>query len=327
MKRREFIMLLGSAAVLVPLAARAQRPAAPTMGFLSARSPDESAHLLAAFRRGLAETGYVEGQNVTIEYRWANGEYDRLPALAAELAQLPVAVLVAVGGETAARAAKAASNAVPIVTLFGADPVESGLVASLNRPGGNVTGISNLSAVMEPKRIGLLREIVPQALTLGALLNPQSPTFASQLRDMQQAAQAVGLQFAALRANTDAELETAFESIAQHRVPVLLVAADAFFSSRRQELVALAARHGVPAMYAFRDFAVAGGLMSYGIDLTDSHRLVGIYAGRVLKGDKPAELPVMQATKFEFVINLKTARTLRLDVPLGLSAAADEVIE
>jgi putative ABC transport system substrate-binding protein len=326
-KRREFISLLVGVAAFAPPAARAQRPATPTVGFLSARSPEESTHLVAAFRRGLAESGYVEGQNVSIEYRWANGEYDRLPTLAAELVQLPVAVLAAVGGEPTARVAKAASNTVPIVTLFGADPVESGLVASLNRPGGNVTGISNLSAAMDPKRVGLLREIVPQAVTLGALLNPHNPTFASQLTNIQRAAQAVGLQFAALRASTDSELEAAFESIAQRRVPALLAAADGFFSSRRQQLVALAARHSVPTMYAFREFAVAGGLMSYGIDLPDSHRLVGVYAGRVLKGAKPAELPVMQATKFEFVINLKTARTLGLDVPLGLSAGADEVIE
>ena len=327
MQRREFITLLGGAAATWPLAARAQQPAMPVIGFLSTRSPDESAHLLAAFRRGLAENGFVEGQNVTVEYRWALGEYDRLPALAAELVRRPVAVLVAVGGEPSALAAKAATATIPIVAIFTADPVERGLVASLNRPGGNVTGVSVLNATLEAKRLGLLHDLVPQATTLGVLLNPTFPAAASQLRDMQEAARAIGLQLHVLRASTDREIDAAFESVAQHRIPALAVTADPFFITRRDKLVALAARHAVPTMYSFRDYAVAGGLMSYGIDLPDAYRQAGVYAGRILKGAKPADLPVMQPTKFEFVINLKTAKALGLAIPAGLLSFADEVIE
>jgi putative tryptophan/tyrosine transport system substrate-binding protein len=326
MRRREFITLLGGAAAAWPLAARAQQ-ALPVIGFLSARSPDESAHLLAAFRRGLVENGIVEGQTAAIEYRWALGDYDRLPALAAELVRRPVAVLAAVGGEPAARAAKSATAAIPIVTFFGADPVATGLVASLGRPGGNVTGISNLTVAMEPKRLGLLRELVPQARTFGALVNPNYASATDQLRELQEAARALGLQLHVFRASTDDELEAAFESTAQNRIAALTVAGDSYFNSRRDMLAALAARHGVPAMYNFRDYAVAGGLMSYGVDLTDGYRQVGAYVGSILKGAKPADLPVLQPTKFEFVINLKTAKALGVKFSDNLLSLADEVIE
>jgi putative ABC transport system substrate-binding protein len=323
MRRRDFITFLGSAAAW-PLDARAQQPTMPLLGLLSTRSPDESAHLLAAFRSGLAENGAIEGQSVVIEYRWARGEYDRLPALAAELVRMRVAVLVAVGGEPAARAAKTATTTVPVVTVFSSDPVKSGLIGSLSHPGGNVTGISNLSTAMEPKRVGLLHELMPQAKAFGALLNPNFPTFADQLRDIQGAA---GLELHVFRASTDRDIEAAFESITEQRIAAVLVASDPFFNLRRAELAALAARRGVPAMYTFRDYVVAGGLMSYGIDLPDTYRQAGVYAGRVLKGAKPADLPVLQPTKFEFVINLKAVKALGLKISDNLLSLADEVIE
>jgi putative tryptophan/tyrosine transport system substrate-binding protein len=329
-KRREFITLLGGAAVTWPLAARAQQPAMPVVGFLSTRSPDDIPqipHLLAAFRRGLAENGYVEGQTVTIEYRWALGQYDRLPALAAELAGRPVAVFVTGGGEPAARAAKAATSTIPIVFIIGGDPVKVGLAASYNRPGGNATGLSILTTTLDPKRLGLLHELVPQAATVGALLNPNFPGFEGQLKDVQEAARVIGVQIFVLRASDDREVEAVFETVAQQRIPALTVGADPFFDTRRDKLVALVARHAIPAMYHFREFAAAGGLMSYGIDISEVWRQVGVYAGRILKGAKPADLPVMQPTKFEFVINLKTAKTLGLAIPAGLLSLADEVIE
>jgi putative ABC transport system substrate-binding protein len=327
-RRREFITLIGGAVVTWPLAAHAQQPAMPAIGFLSPRSPDdESAHLMAAFRRGLAENGYVEGQNMTIEYRWALGQYDRLPAMAAELARRPVAVLVSPGGEPAALAAKAATSTIPIVFSTGGDPIKLGLVASYNRPGGNATGMSILSPALEAKRLGLLHELMPKAATLGVLINPNFPPAADQLSDVQTAARALGSQIHVLRASTDSEIDTAFETIVQHRIPALAVAADPFFITRRDKLVALAARHAVPTMYHYREFAAAGGLMSYGIDLSDVYRQIGIYAGRILKGTKPADLPVMQPTKFEFVINLKTAKALGRPIPAGLLSFADEVIE
>jgi putative tryptophan/tyrosine transport system substrate-binding protein len=327
MKRRDFISVLGGAVAAWPLAARAQQPAMPVIGFLSTRTPNESAHLVAAFRRGLAENGYLEGQNVALEYRWALGQYDRLPALATELVRRPVAVVASVGGDPAAQAAKAATATIPIVFEVGTDPIKLGLVTSYNRPGGNATGINMLTSALEAKRLGLLRELVPQAAALGVLLNPNWPAAASQLSDVEEAARAIGVQTHVLRASTDGEIDKAFASIAQHRIPALAVASDPFFTSRRDKLAALAARHAVPAMYPFRDYAVAGGLMSYGIDLPEVYRQVGLYAGRVLKGAKPADLPVMQPTKFELVINLKTAKALGLDVPLHLQQLADEVIE
>jgi len=326
MKRRAFMKLLGGVAVW-PLAALAQQTAVPVIGFLSARSPDESAHLVAAFRRGLAETGFTENQNVVIEYRWGLFHYDQLAGMAAELAHRPVVVLIAVGGDVAARAAAAASRTIPVITAFGVDPVGSGLVASLARPGGNVTGISNMSATMEAKRIGLLREVVPQATMLGVLLNPNNPTVANQQRDIEEAARAVGLRVMPLLASTASELDAAFDSIAQKRIPALLVTADAFFTASRDKLTILAARSAVPAIYYFRDFAVAGGLMSYGASLADQYRQIGVYTGRVLKGAKPADLPIVQPTTFEFVINLKTAKGLGITLPPEALATADEVIE
>jgi len=327
MRRREFITLVGAAAAVWPLAVRAQQPAMPVIGLLSVRSPDESAHLLRAFLSGLAESGIVEGQNTVIQYRWAHGQYDRLPALAAELVHIPVAVLVAVGGEPAARAAKAATTSIPVVSVFSTDPVKSGLISSLSHPGGNVTGVSNLATAMEPKRVGLLHELVPQAKAFGALINPDFPTFADQLADIQAAAQTTGVELHVFRAATDRDIEGAFEAITQQRIAALLVAADPFFNSRRDQIVGLAARRGVPAMYSFRDYAVAGGLMSYGIDLPDTYRQAGVYAGRVLKGAKPAELPVLQPTKFEFIINLKAAKALGVKFSDNLMSLADEVIE
>jgi putative ABC transport system substrate-binding protein len=325
LKRREFITLLGGAAAW-PVAARAQQPAMPVIGYLSARSPEDTAHLVPAFRQGLGEGGFVEGQNVTIEYRWALGQVDRLPALAAELAGRPVAVIVTTGGESAALAARAATSTIPIVFSMG-DPVKAGLAASYNRPGGNATGINILNDTLEPKRLGLLRELVPQAVTIGFLLNPNFPSAESQSKDVQEAARAIGLQIHVLRANTDREIEAAFEIIAQHRIAALAVAASPFFDTRRDKLVALAARHSVPTIYQFREFVAAGGLVSYGIDPIDAYRQVGVYAGRILKGAKPSDLPVLQPTKFELVINLKTAKALGLDVPLHLQQLADEVIE
>jgi putative tryptophan/tyrosine transport system substrate-binding protein len=327
MRRRDFISLLGGGAAVWPLAARAQQPVMPVIGFLSTRSPDVSTHLVAAFRQGLAENGFVESQNVVVEYRWALGQYDRMPALAADLARRPLAVFAATGGEPAVLAAKAATSTIPIVFVIGSDPVKLGLVASYNQPGGNATGINILTNTLEPKRLGLLRELVPQAATIGVLLNLTFPAAASQLGDMQEAARTIGLQLHVLRASTDREIDTAFESVAQHSIPALAVAADPFFNTRRDKLVALAARHAVPAMYQLREYAVAGGLMSYGIDLPDVYRQLGIYTGQILKGTKPADLPVMQPTKFELVINLKTAKALGLAIPESFLLRADEVIE
>jgi len=282
---------------------------------------------VAAFHRGLAEAGIAEGQNLTVEYRWALGEYTRLPTLAAELVSRKVDVLVAVGGEPAVMAAKAATSTIPIVAVFVGDPVERGLIESLSRPGGNITGVSGINGTLEAKRLGLLHELAQRATTLGFLMNPDFPAAARQLKDMQDAAHLAGVQLRAFSARTDPEIDAAFEAVAQQRIPGLVVAADTLFVTHRDRLVTLAARHAVPAIYSLREFAVLGGLMSYGIDLPDLYRNVGLYAGRVLKGAKPADLPVMQPTKFELVINLKTAARLGLTIPPGVLSIADEVIE
>jgi putative ABC transport system substrate-binding protein len=324
-KRREFITLIGGGAVW-PLAARAQQPSMPVIGFLNPASPDAVADRLQAVRQGLKDTGYIEGTNITIEYRWAEGQFDRLPELAADLVRRRVAVIVATGGPSPV-AAKAATPTIPIVFTTGGDPVTLGLVASFNQPGGNATGVSILSTMMEGKRLGLLRELAPTATLIAVLLNPGMPTFDAQLKDVQEAARAVGQQIHILHATSEREIDAAFAKTVEVRAGALLLAADPFTFSQRDRVVALAARYAIPVIYEVREYAVAGGLMSYGINLADAYRLVGNYTGRILKGDKPADLPVQQSTKFEFVINLKTAKTLGLAVPNSMQLLADEVIE
>jgi ABC-type uncharacterized transport system substrate-binding protein len=327
MKRREFIVLLGGATVAWPLAARAQQATMPVVGFLNSTSAASWRHLVESFRRGLGETGFIEGQNVAIEFRWAEGQYDRLPALADDLVRRRVAVFVATGGDASGRAAKAATATIPIVFTSGADPVREGLVASFNRPGGNATGVNLLLTAIEGKRLELLREMVPTAALIAVLLNPANRMFDSQVNDVQAAARSAGQQLHILRASNDGEIDAAFAAAAELRVGALLVASDPFFNSRRERLAELASRYAIPAIYELREYAAAGGLMSYGINLAEAYRLVGVYTGRILKGDKPAELPVQQLAKFEFIINLKAAKALGIEVPPGLLARADEVIE
>jgi putative ABC transport system substrate-binding protein len=326
MKRREFITLL-SGAVAWPLAARAQQAAMPLIGFMSGRSLADASYLADAFRQGLRDTDYVEGESISIEYRWANGDYDRLPGFAADLLQRKVLVLVAVGGDPSARAAKQATSTVPIVFGMGGDPVQDGLVASFNRPGGNATGYTLLTNQMEPKRIGLLHDLVPGASLLGALINPSSPLAARQLQDIETATRSIKQNLFVARAVNDQDLETAFASFVQQKVGAALVAADPFFDTRKDRIVALAAQYRLPAMYQFREYAVAGGLISYGPSITGSYRQAGVYAGRILRGAKPADLPVLQPTKFEMVINQKTANALGLAIPNTIQLLADEVIE
>jgi ABC-type uncharacterized transport system substrate-binding protein len=327
MRRREFIGLIGGAAVAWPLAAHAQQSAMPVVGFLGTASAGPFAHLVASLRRGLQETGFVEGRNVAIEYRWAEGQYDRVPALAADLVRRQVAVIVTVGGEPSAAAAMAATATIPIVFNTGTDPVKLGLVASLARPGGNATGVNIFTTELTEKRLGLLRDLVPAAPTIAVLLNPNFPAAAANVREAEATARAIGKQVVIFNASSDAEIETAFANIVQAQCRALLVGADPFFNSRRALIVALVARHAIPAIYEWREFAEAGGLISYGTSLVEAYRQQGIYAGRVLKGEKSSELPVVQLSKFELVINLNTAKALGLAIPPGVLAIADEVIE
>jgi len=318
--------LLGGA-VAWPLAARAQQPVMPVIGFMSAISPEVSIDLLEAFRRGLKEGGFAEGQNVAIDFRWARGQYDRLPAMAADLVNRRVNVIVAVGGDPSPLAAKRATSTIPIVFGMGSDPVNSGLVESFNRPGGNVTGVTLLTNLMEPKRLGLLRELVPGVSLIGVLLNPTFGPAALQLRQIEEAAHAINQRIVIAKAGTDEELNAAFAALVKESIGAMLVTADPYFNVRRQRIVDFAERQHLPAIYQFREFAVDGGLMSYGIDLPDVYRQFGIYTGKILKGTKPAELPVLQPTKFETVINLKTAKSLGIKISDNLLSLADEVIE
>jgi putative ABC transport system substrate-binding protein len=319
-------MLLGGAAAAWPHAARAQQPAMPVIGLLSALSEKQASELLVMFRRGLKEVGFVEGQNIALEYRWADGQYDRLPAMAAELVRRPV-TLIAAQAPPAALAARAATTTIPIVFVVGFDPIAAGLVTSFNRPGGNATGMTLITGPLGQKRLEILRELAPKAAVVAMLVNPISPDAVPEIRDVQATAQAIGLQLKMFNASAPGELDAAFAAIAEQRPDALLVGSDPFLLIRREELVALVSRLRVPAVYPFREFVAAGGLVSYGTNIANAYRQAGIYAGRILKGAIPADLPVMQPTTFELVINLKTAKTLGLDIPPILHARSDEVIE
>jgi putative tryptophan/tyrosine transport system substrate-binding protein len=326
MSRREFITMLGGAAAW-PFAARAQQPALPVIGFLNSSSPSGYARMVVAFRQGLNETGYIEGRNVTIEYRWAEGQNDRLPELAGDLVGRKVTVIAATTA-AAALAAKAATATIPVVFEMAGDPVQLGIIATLNRPGGNVTGVTNLNIEVAPKRLELLHEVIPAATTFALLINPSNPTLAEPtIRDIRASAHTLGVQLHVVSATTDNEIDNAFASLANLRAGGLVIGGDQFFSSRIERLASLAVRYAVPAIYLWREFAVGGGLMSYGSDTTDAYRLTGIYVGHVLNGEKPADLPVQQATKDELYINLKTAKTLGITIPLSLSGRADGLIE
>ncbi len=327
LKRREFIWLLGGATAAWPLAARAQQPAMPVIGFLNPASPETYAPQLAAFRQGLSEAGYVEGQNVAIEYRWANGDYGQLRGLAADLVRREVSVIAATGGDVSALVVKAATATIPIVFNTSSDPVKVGLVTSLNRPNGNLTGVSILTVELVPKRLELLCEVVPNTGVIGFLVNPARPSAESEKRDIQMAARSLGREIVVLNASTEHDFDAAFATLVQKHADALLVGPDNFFNSRRDQIVALAARHGVPAIYARREFVVAGGLMSYDASLVEAYREVGVYTGKILKGAKPGDLPIQQQAKVEFRINLKTAKTLGLTIPIPLLGRADEVIE
>ena len=327
MRRREFITLLGGAAAAWPLAARAQQPAMPVVGFLNAQSADTLTHVVAAFRQGLNQMGYAEGRDVAIEYGWADGQGDRLPALAADLVQRQVAVIASTGGDPAALAAKRATTTLPIVFTIGGDPVALGLVASLNRPGGNMTGITQIAVMLDPKRLEVLHELMPGIAAVAVLQNPNNANAEFQVPALRAAARTMGLDLRFVTATTEREIDSAFASLAQPRIGALVVASDPFFNSRRHQIVALATRLAVPAIFHQREFELDGGLMSYGTSVADMYRQAAIYTGRILKGEQPADLPVQQSTKVELVINLKTAKTLGLTFPITLLGRADEVIE
>jgi putative ABC transport system substrate-binding protein len=325
--RRDFVRAIAGVTAVWPFAARAQQATIPVIGFLGTASAAPFARYLAGFRQGLKEMGYVEGQNVEIEFRWAEGNYERVPALAAELARRPVAVIVTVGGEVSAFAAKVATTTIPIVFNSGGDPVKGGLVASLARPGGNATGVNIFTSELAEKRLGLLHDLIPMATAIAMLVNPNFPPAASSVSEAERAAHAIGKRISIFKATTEGEIDAAFAAVAREQPQALLVAADPFFNSRRDQIVAMASHLTIPTIYEQREFAVAGGLMSYGTSLVEAWRQQGLYAGRVLKGEKPTDLPVVQLTKFEFVINLKTARMLGVTFSHNLLSLADEVIE
>jgi putative tryptophan/tyrosine transport system substrate-binding protein len=325
MKRREFIMLAGGAAAW-PFGVRAQQARTPLVGFLSSRSPNESEALVAAFRQGLAEAGYAEGQNVHLAFRWAEGRYDRLPELVTDLVKAQVAVIAAVGGSVSALAAKAATKTIPIVAIT-SDPVKHSLVASFNKPAGNITAVSPSSTLLSAKRLELLRELVPTAVRIGVLLNPTFPDSATQLEDLEEAARTLGQQIRLANASNEQEIDAAFANVSQQGIDALVSGTDPFFDTKRDQIISLAARHAVPTIYGQRPYVDAGGLISYAPSFTEAYCQAGVYAGRILKGEKPADLPVIQPTKFEFVINLKTAKALGLRVPIPMQLLADEVIE
>ncbi|MEI6202736.1 MAG: ABC transporter substrate-binding protein [Enhydrobacter sp.] len=327
MHRRAFVSYLLGLAVPWPLAVLAQQPAMPVIGYFSSRGAGDSAVSVNAFRKALNAAGYVEGKNVAIEYRWAEGKYERLPALAADLVSRRVDVLVAAGGEPAAVAAKAATSTIPIVFAIGGDPVKAGLASSFGRPGGNITGISLLTTAPEAKRLGILHDLAPKASVIGALINPSYQEAAAQARELEESAHTLGVKLRILHAKNQEELDGAFATLVQERIDALLVSADPFFDTKRDRFIAFAAQNRLPAIYQFREVAVAGGLMSYGVSLPDGYRWMGEYTARLLKGAKPADLPIVQSIKFEFVINLRTARALGIEVPPLLIARADEVIE
>jgi putative ABC transport system substrate-binding protein len=327
MRRRALVSFLGGVTVPWPLTAMAQQPAMPVIGYFSSRGASDSTVSVTAFRKSLSAAGYVENQNVAIEYRWADGNYERLPALAAELVSRRVNVLVAAGGEPSAFAAKAATSTIPIVFSVGGDPVKAGLVSSYSRPDGNITGISLLTTAPEAKRLGILHDLASKASVIGALINPSYQEAAAQAQELEESARTLGLRLRILHAQNQEELEVAFATFVQERIEALLVSADPFFDTKRDRIIAFAAQNRLPAIYQFREFAVAGGLMSYGVSLPDGYRWIGDYTARLLKGAKPADLPIVQSIKFEFVINLKTASALGIEVPPLLLARADEVIE